>query len=337
MPSLPTSSLNTSSLLEPSSGPPPASLQKQLFAISITTIATAAIVCWDYLALLRAELRLYRNGGKALWMTPVTYAFVVLRYSVFVAMVPSVFFTSLQTRFCQLTVTLSELGLVLVVASSGVIFANRVVAIWGGSRGVTLLVGCLYVAMVVCWVVVGLQYHAVPGPPTPLFSNCILVDLVPWAPISYASSVVYDVVIFIMTLAKLKSPTLKDSAISRQIYRDSLLYMATTAAMNITVVSIQALPDSFELLKPTVVPFSTVITATMSQRVYLNLKQARKDQTSSIDPATFVLDHVRGRSTDYDCIISRCAAFATMIKMTKLRMIPTRNKCCTILRRSATM
>lgn len=45
--------------------------------------------------------------------------------------------------------------------------------------------------------------------------------------------------------------------------------MATTAAMNITVVVIQALPDRFELLKPTVVPFSTVTTVSARRRLYI--------------------------------------------------------------------
>jgi hypothetical protein len=193
-------------------------------------------------------------------------------------MVPSLWFTSLQTQFCQFTVSMTEFGLVLVTASSGILFANRVVAIWGGSKAIALLVGGLYLYTVACWVrsslynltlrliysplqlIVGLQYRATTGPPAPLFSNCVLGDLVPWAPISYASSVVYDVAIFLLTLARLKSPNLKNSPISRQIYLDSLFYVAVTAAVNITVVTFQALPDRFELLKPTVVPFSTVVT-----------------------------------------------------------------------------
>jgi hypothetical protein len=40
----------------------------------------------------------------------------------------------------------------------------------------------------------------------------------------------------------------------------------------LVVLIVNALPDQYALIKPAVEPFSTVITTTMAQRVYLNLK-----------------------------------------------------------------
>ena len=84
--------------------------------------------------------------------------------------------------------------------------------------------------------------------------------IVSWAPISYASSVGFDVVILLLTVLKIKADQARQSSIGRQIYRDSLLYFLATAATNITVLSIQALGHGHDMIKPTAVPFSTVIT-----------------------------------------------------------------------------
>jgi hypothetical protein len=109
-------------------------------------------------------------------------------------------------------------------------------------------------------IVVALQYRVKTGPATPLFSNCQFLDLVSWAPISYFSSVIYDLAIFGLTLAKLKSENLNGSPYCRRLYLDSLFYVAVTGAVNIMVPSVEALPPRFNLLKPNFVPFSTVVT-----------------------------------------------------------------------------
>jgi hypothetical protein len=90
--------------------------------------------------------------------------------------------------------------------------------------------------------------------------------IISWAPISYASSVALDVIVLSLTVAKL-NPNMGNferSAISKQIYRDNLLYFLVATATNITVLTIQGLDDSFALVKPTAVPFSTVITVRIS-------------------------------------------------------------------------
>ena len=65
---------------------------------------------------------------------------------------PSLFFTSIQAKNCQLAVVFSQVGVVLVVASSGIIFCYRVVTIWNGSKYVYAVVSVFYLGMLGCWV-----------------------------------------------------------------------------------------------------------------------------------------------------------------------------------------
>ncbi|EIN08715.1 hypothetical protein PUNSTDRAFT_143453 [Punctularia strigosozonata HHB-11173 SS5] len=247
-------------------------LQGQLVTVAITVAVAFALIGWDYVVLIRDELALYRSHSRQVWLTPATWAFIILRYSAFVATFSALWFTSLQTQFCEVAVIASQVGVVLVVASSGIIFCNRVVAIWGNSKIIIALVTVIYLGMLACWILVAAHYSAITGPPTPFGSNCQMQPIVSWAPISYASSVAFDVIVLILTMMKLKTGSLANSAISKQIYADNLLYFIATAVTNITVFTIQALPSRFDMIKPTAVPFSTVVTVTMAQRVYLNLK-----------------------------------------------------------------
>lgn len=97
-----------------------------------------------------------------------------------------------------------------------------------------------------------------------------MLPIVPWAPLCYASSVLFDAVILIFSLIKIKANIA--SPVGYVVYRDSLLYFFATALTNIVVLTIQALGPSFYLVKPAVIPFSTLIVTTMASRVFLNLK-----------------------------------------------------------------
>ena len=76
----------------------------------------------------------------------------MLRYSGIIATLPSLFFTVVQTEFCQVAISTSAAGAVLTTASSGAIFGYRVRALWNGSILVSVVVGLFYVIMVACWV-----------------------------------------------------------------------------------------------------------------------------------------------------------------------------------------
>lgn len=248
-------------------------LQGQAVTIAICVAVAFAIICWDYVVLVTDELLLYRTGTKQLWKTPATWAFVVLRYAAFLATFPALFFTSIQSQHCQAAVVSSQVGAVLVVACSGIIFCNRVVAVWSNNKIIIAILAVLWSGMMGCWIAVAVQYHAITGPPTPFGSNCQMQPIVSWAPISYASSVGFDIIVLLLTLFKLNPRTnVTHSAIARQISTDNVAYFLLTTVTNIAVLSIQALGEDHALIKPTAVPFSTVVTVAMAQRVYLNLK-----------------------------------------------------------------
>lgn len=247
--------------------------------IAITVAVAFGVVLWDYCVQLPDEIALYRTKDKAIWRAPATWFFVILRYSGLLATFPALFFTSLQSGHCQFAASISQAGAVLVVISSGAIFCYRVFAIWSGNNIVKGIVGIFYLIMVASWIAAATQFRAINGPPTPYLSNCQPLPIVAWAPISYSSSVAFDTIVLIFTLFKLHGnlATTK-SKVGKQIYRDNLGYFLLTTVTNITVLSIQALGPQHALLKPTAVPFSTLMTVTMGSRVFLNLKLFDKKQ-----------------------------------------------------------
>ncbi|OSD07964.1 hypothetical protein PYCCODRAFT_1430150 [Trametes coccinea BRFM310] len=248
------------------------SLEGQAVTIAITTAVAFGVIVWDYFVLLPDELALYTNKDAKLLRAPTTAFFILLRYSGILATLPSLFFTSVQSQHCQVAVILSQIGAVLAVFSSGALFSFRVYAMWYGSKAITALVALVYATMIACWIAVATQYNATTGPPTPFGSNCVMHPIARWAPISYGSSVLFDTTILLLTLGKLPRKLTHKSTVGRQIFRDTLMYFAITTVTNIVVLSIQSLGDAHATLKPTAVPFSTVMTVTMGSRVYLNLK-----------------------------------------------------------------
>lgn len=97
--------------------------------------------------------------------------------------------------------------------------------------------------------------------------------IVSWSPISFASSVAFDTVILLLTLAKMHTNlSTTSSPVGRQIYQDNLMYFIISTVTNVVVLVIQSLGAEHTVIKPTAVPFSTLMTVTMGSRVYLNLK-----------------------------------------------------------------
>jgi hypothetical protein len=80
------------------------------------------------------------------------FRFIIVRYSGILATFPALFFTAIQSNYCNVAVGLSQTGVVLVVASSGIIFGYRVSAMWNGNRIVHTIVAFFYFFMVGSWV-----------------------------------------------------------------------------------------------------------------------------------------------------------------------------------------
>lgn len=70
---------------------------------------------------------------------------------------PALFFTSMQSQYCDIAVRLSSFGVATVVAGAGVIFSYRVIALWKGNRFVYAILGLAYLTTLGCWVSVLLQ------------------------------------------------------------------------------------------------------------------------------------------------------------------------------------
>jgi hypothetical protein len=56
-----------------------------------------------------------------------------------------------------------------------------------------------------------------------------------WNPISFASSVLFDIVILFLTMLKLRSHMGTRSAVNKRLYQDSLMYFAITTTTNVRV------------------------------------------------------------------------------------------------------
>jgi hypothetical protein len=115
-----------------------------------------------------------------------------------------------------------------------------------------------------------------------------MLPVISWTPICYASSAAFDAVVLLLTLVKLCKNFSKTKAkLWQQLYRDNLVYFILTAVTNITVLSIQALGPSHDMLKPMATPFSILMAVTMGSRVFLNLKpfeQKLQEQTAGKVP-----------------------------------------------------
>jgi hypothetical protein len=130
------------------------------------------------------------------------------------------------------------------------------------------------------------QFRGDTGPHTPFLSNCLLHPVARWAPMSYGSSVAFDICVLIFTLAKFRGNfRIAKSKIGQQVYNDNLFYFIVQMATNAVVFSIDAQQSpKFTFIIPAVVPFTTVITVTMGTRVFLNLRLFMQRQKQSSKP-----------------------------------------------------
>jgi len=249
------------------------SLLHEVVTVSIATVTAASIALWDYINLLPMELSLYSSMDKRMWRAPATVAFFVLRYSVFLALIPTFWFSILPNKHCQLSTSLSQTGVVLVTGSAGIIFSYRVFSIWKFNKLVIAFVSILYLLMIGCWIAVATNLGATEGPPALVGSNCIINPFPVWSPIGFASSVAFDSVVLLLTIIGLRG-TQKTTNIGRLLLNDNIIYFVIVTATNLFVLVIQSL-QSTDSVKPVVLPFPTLMTTAMGSRVYLNLRLFR--------------------------------------------------------------
>ncbi|KAH9487382.1 hypothetical protein JR316_0001457 [Psilocybe cubensis] len=251
-------------------------LQKVVVNLAIAMAVAVGIIIWDFVSMIPTERELYRDKDRKQWKAPATWAFMVLRYAGILALFPGLFFTSIQNDHCQVTASVSQVGVILVTGSAGVIFAYRVFAIWRFNKFVVGGVSFLWVFTVASWIAAGSQLRASQGPPTNFGSNCILHPVPSWQPLPFASSVLYDVVVLVLTLVKLRGDRIKAYSIGSQIRGDNVLYFVIVTATNIAALVINSLGPEHDDIKPVALPFPTLLTAAMGARVYINLRMYNK-------------------------------------------------------------
>lgn len=216
--------------------------------------------------------------------------FIVLRYSAFLATFPALFLTYIANNHCQTAFIFTQVGIVLVVASSGIVFAFYALAVWDNNIIISSILVTLYAIMVGCWVcilhinlvlsslistgqtAVITQYHAVTGLSVPFGSNCQIPPGVPWAPISYSSSVTFDVAVLVLVFLKLIVRRAQQSDFEYRTHSRVLAFLLITTITTITVLMIQALGSDFDLAKRSSAPFVIIITVAMGSRVFVDLR-----------------------------------------------------------------
>lgn len=125
-----------------------------------------------------------------------------------------------------------------------------------------------------------LQMDQSPSNPLLRLSNCSVKALPPRVSITYASSALFDSTVVLLVTYKLAA-SYRKSGIGRQVHVDNLIYFIVVTTANIVIFVTQLLPASMHFVKVIAMPFSTLLTSTLSQRVYLNLKLF-----NTIDPQT---------------------------------------------------
>jgi hypothetical protein len=79
-------------------------------------------------------------------------SFLALRYGGILATLPVLFLSTAENIHCQAAASLTQVGLVLVVTSSGIIFAFRTSLWWSDNWNIRGALSGLVVVVTVCWV-----------------------------------------------------------------------------------------------------------------------------------------------------------------------------------------
>lgn len=78
--------------------------------------------------------------------------FLALRYGSILATFPVLFLSTAENVHCQVAASFTQVGVVLVVASSGIIFAIRTSLLWSDDWNVRGALSGLLGIVTVCWV-----------------------------------------------------------------------------------------------------------------------------------------------------------------------------------------
>ncbi|KAJ7306279.1 hypothetical protein DFH08DRAFT_720772, partial [Mycena albidolilacea] len=254
-------------------------------ALAATGTVAFAIILWEYATLLPEEIRLYRRN---VWTTTPPYGFLALRYGSILATFPVLFLSTAENVHCQVAASFTQVGVVLVVASSGIIFAIRTSLLWSDDWNVRGALSGLLGIVTVCWIAVATQYRAVTAPVHLFGSNCRVLPTAPWMPLGNAVFTSFLLITLILTLLKFRSHLPRDSLVIHLIYRANLLYLLGTTLTAATAFLIQIISPPSSPLAVCTQPIATVFIVAFGTRAFRNMALANAldaDRTAGLPMA----------------------------------------------------
>jgi hypothetical protein len=127
-----------------------------------------------------------------------------------------------------------------------------------------------FTSLIPCQIATSSLYSAVNSSHAFVGSNCKMLPI-SFGPLSYSSSVAFDLIIVLFATLKLAINPSEHTHIRGLTYLCCIFYFATTLLTNVAVLAIQAIGPAHDPIKPTATPFSTLMMITMGSRVFLNL------------------------------------------------------------------
>ncbi|KAJ6545555.1 hypothetical protein B0H19DRAFT_886609, partial [Mycena capillaripes] len=239
-------------------------------AFAVVASVSFAVMIWEYTTVLPDEIRLYRRPFTVPMLT-FHIRFLALRYGGILATFPALFLSVAKTSHCQAAASLSQAGVVLVIAASGLTFAFRTAVLWLDNWMFHGILGGLVVTMTGCCIAVASQYRAVADHTGLFASNCRVLPTVIWMPVGNASFAAFLITALMLTLLKIQTHRPQQSLVAYLIYRSNLLYLAGTTLAAVTALFIQILARPSSVLTLCTGPIATVFIVAFGTRAFRNM------------------------------------------------------------------
>ncbi|KAF8206836.1 hypothetical protein K438DRAFT_2013892 [Mycena galopus ATCC 62051] len=236
-------------------------------AFAVAASVAFAIILWEHVTLLPDEIRLYR---RSVWTTIPPYGFLALRYGGILTTLPMLFLSTVANNHCQAAASISQVGIVLVVAATGTIFTARTSLSWAYHWTIRGGLSGMMFAVTGCWIALATQYRAV-AVPHPFGSNCSVLPTVPWMPLGNATFTVFLFIALLLTILKFHEHRPRNSLVAHLIYRANLLYLTGTTLTAAATLIIQILAPPSGPLALSTAPIAAVFTVAFGTRAARNM------------------------------------------------------------------
>jgi len=244
------------------------SVEPQGLIVSIVVANAVAFgaLLWDHISLLPHEYSIYTGKRGRASPSSTSSLFSLLRYAGLIALIPSLLFASVKTAHCQAMVLSNQVGAVLTVAVSGLIFIAAAAQRWERNMIVYGGVGLAYVAMVACSCVAAAQFRLAIPPDGSATSTCQLLPLPALATLGYGASLLFDLVILLLLI----KPTNPIHSVLIKSDHTPIIGVGIASMANLVSLIPHAMNHNVEHIKLSIQPFVTLILVLTGIRVFLN-------------------------------------------------------------------